>query len=1110
METCNICLKRVLEHSYNLRCFACKSRVHLKCLPNVNRNDSLYIDRLENSFFCCLCLCDMFPFYNLENDDFLKTISEFWIKQPLIPFDTLLNQQLCFLPFDFNEKHGNPLHDVDPDIQFYNEHFSKSLQSCDYYLENTFNDKIKQNNISDNSFSMLHVNIRSAPKNLGSLENYLENLDHKFTIIGISESWLKEYNHERNVLDGYNAVHKYRPLRPGGGVSIYTHDSVEYFSRDDLCYQNDVIETVFIEIDKDQIGKDRNVIVGVIYRPPNSDIDLFNKYMSTLLSKMEGERKYISCLGDYNISLLNYDSHIGTQEFVDLLYSNALFPCITKPTRITAKSATLIDNIFCNTLVNDDRAFLGILYTDISDHFPIFYIDGSSIVTKPPKYIKRRIFSEHNIEQFSANMVTKNWSDLFTYNDAQSAYTIFSNYITELFETHFPLRTVKCGYKTRKPWLSDELKKLIRIKNKLYHRKQKSKIPDHEQLYKQFRNKVNKMIISAERQHYDQLLKENQYNLKCSWRIMKDIISHNRSTSVCSRFYADGETNITKDKGVIAENFNSFFVNVGSNLAKKIPPTSQSPTHNMTRNMASMAVLPVSEAEVINIIKNLKCSSPGWDSISAKVVKITYPHFIAPLTHIMSLSITHGIVPKELKLAKVIPLFKSNDPMVFTNYRPVSVLPLFSKILENLMYSRLLSFINKHDLLYSYQFGFRRGHSPELALICLVDKISDALENGEYVLGLFLDFSKAFDTVDHKILFSKLEYLGIRDTSLQWFKSYLDNREQYVIYNDYSSSRKIISCGVPQGSILGPLLFLLYINDLSKVSNTIFTILFADDSNMFVSGKSPNDLVDIMNMEMVKVLNWLQANKLSLNLKKTHFILFRKKRSKVILRKELIINDVPIKMAESTKFLGVMVDQHLAFDKHIKYIKGKVSRGIGILYKATKTLKESTLLTLYYAFVYPYFTYCITVWGNTYSTVLSQLVKCQKRAIRIVNGARKYDHTFPIFQNLKVLNLPRLYLYFLQIFLYKYHQQNLPELFKQFFTVTDSIHDHDTRQRRDFRPPFAKCHPRTSSVRCFGAKINNIMNDSLNYNCSLPTFKYEVRKTLIDMSDDDITRILTP
>ena len=218
-------------------------------------------------------------------------------------------------------------------------------------------------------------------------------------------------------------------------------------------------------------------------------------------------------------------------------------------------------------------------------------------------------------------------------------------------------------------------------------------------------------------------------------------------------------------------------------------------------------------------------------------------------------------------------------------------------------------------------------------------------------------------------------------------------------------------------------------------------------------------------------------------------------------------DDLHCNRTTHTKLLGVIVDQHLTFEVHIRYIKGKISRGFGVLYKAKRMLQEPSLLTLYYSFIYPYFTHCISVWGNTYPTVLDSLIKCQKRAVRIVHRAAKYHHT-PIFQSLQILNLRKLYVYLVQIFLYKYRQQKLPEIFNNLFTVASTIHEHHTQQNNHYRAPLARCVQRSLVLRCSGAKINNSLLDCTNHTCAYPTFKYEVRKYLSMVSDADILHIL--
>ena len=605
---------------------------------------------------------------------------------------------------------------------------------------------------------------------------------------------------------------------------------------------------------------------------------------------------------------------------------------------------------------------------------------------------------------------------------------------------------------------------------------------------------------ARERQYYKEIIEKHKSNLKKTWAVIKSVINKSKTKSSCKKFKHNGK--IIEDGQQIANHFNDFYVNVGENLAKKIPKTGKNHSEYMQNSNPHNSVFnqtEVNEDEVLKIISNFKDSAAGWDELKPSIVKHVKHYIKYPLAHISNLSFKTGIFPDQLKLANVVPIYKSKDRMEFSNYRPVSVLPVFSKILERLMYNRLFDYINDNQLLYKHQFGFQKGKSTAMALMLLIDKITESIEKGEIVLGVFLDFSKAFDTVDHSILIDKLKIYGIIGTNNEWFKNYLSNRKQYVTYNNYKSTTKTITCGVPQGSILGPLLFLLYINDLSTVSKDIFSILFADDSNLFVSDKDVNKLTLKMNNALKEVQEWLFCNKLSLNVLKTHYMIFTSSKN-MVADQQIRICNTAIDRAYVTKFLGVQIDSKLSWKDHIQHTCKKVSKTIPIIAKARKKLPINCLIKLYYSIVYPYFIYCNQVWGNCHKETLKPLLVLQKRVIKTISSSPYRAKSLPLYIKHKLLTLQDINTYTTGIFMYKTIKSNIPSnsMFKSFYKLNKAFHEHETRHANDIKPPFSRNALRISSIRIFGATIWNAIPQEIRNSPSIDVFKKNFKSYLLD------------
>ena len=398
--------------------------------------------------------------------------------------------------------------------------------------------------------------------------------------------------------------------------------------------------------------------------------------------------------------------------------------------------------------------------------------------------------------------------------------------------------------------------------------------------------------------------------------------------------------------------------------------------------------------------------------------------------------------------------------------------------------------------MFKCQFGFREKHSTAMALMVLTDNILTAIDQGNYYLGVFLDFSKAFDTVNHGILLSKLQRYGIRGIAYNWVKNYLSQRVQYVSFNNFRSNNQMISCGVPQGSILGPLLFLLYINDLPQASSVLTSILFADDSSLFMKGDNIDVMKDILNEELNHVKSWVDANKLSLNIDKTCYMVFSTSRKKV--DKELVIrlDGKIIKRVDSTKFSGVIIDANLSWKQHIIHVKSKISKGLGVICKARKYFDKSVLINLYYSFIYPYLSYGIEVWGNVCKTSMLSLFRLQKKIIRVIASKPFREHTAPLFSSLKILTVSKLHHFRIGLFMFNVSKKTCPSVIGTMF-MSSNTHQHNTRYKDSYLIPSFKTSFAQTSIRYVGTNIWNKLSKLIDHKSSIHTYKFRLKSLLI-------------
>ena len=825
-------------------------------------------------------------------------------------------------------------------------------------------------NFADSSI-LLSQNIRSLKKHKHDLENVIDGLNTSVSVLALQETW----DSSNEVIKGFQNAHieKLRTHKRGGGVALYFGAGVEFVKEDSIFIEG-VFETVAAKV---TINKDKFMIVNM-YCPPSTAAVTCMEKVSLVLDQHHKKGQKIVLVGDLNWDLMQDLS------LADMFSERNIATTILQPTRIAKTSRTCIDHIYINF-----RARTGILETDLTDHFATFTTLGKCKSKSQKVTFIRPTFDNRSMEYLRQLLAATDWTEITT-DYSNDCFKKFERQIKESLEICCPMERKEVNSKKlAQPWFSKGLQVSRKIKNKLMSKAKKN--ANLRDRYVRYRNTYYKLCREARNMYYLTELKQNYGNSANTWRLANEILERKLPPGQVP--VLDGCKN-NKDS---SNKFVEFFTGVAPNLARQIkPPSTPFTAHLGPKAKSRLKLRNVREKDVLKILGSMKNKkSSGIDNMSNQCLKFVQKEVVAPLTHLVNVSINNGFVPEWWKTAKVVPLFKSGDQSNPTNYRPISLLSTFSKVMEKVIAKQVVDYMNKNNLFYSKQFGFRKGMSCEDLLYSLCQEIYSAKQSQKYYMSVFIDLKKAFDTVNFEILLTKLEHYGI---PAKWFRSYLTGRKQYVCVNSETSKVMEVECGVPQGSILGPLLFLIYINDMPKAVG-LDTLLYADDTSFSNASSSLSTLYEETNNKLALAEVWFAGNQLTLHPGKTRYILFSPKPEPM----PLMLCNKEISRVGSTeeekafKLVGVWLDDKLNWQHHISQIKNKISYSLIRITRNKKCLPESTRLILYTALIQSHLDFCTIIWGAAAAKDLKQLATLQKRGIRLVHNVKYNSHCDPLF-----------------------------------------------------------------------------------------------------------------
>ena len=883
--------------------------------------------------------------------------------------------------------------------------------------------------------------------NIHKLKHFItqENLNKSRSVIALQEVW--SVSTDLKINGFHPLIASSRNNKNGGGLGFYISKNLDFEILNDFVTLENSYESQAVLV---KIGFQEVCILN-IYRPPSGNVEEFNDYFKEQLKAVNALKKLVIVCGDFNLNWLETKSK-GIRTYRETLDDFLMEQLVNVPTRVTKETSTLIDHISVSSDLQNAIVVTKVLDSDMSDHKTLLITCDFKKGHEIKESNKDFHFNKKNIESLRSALMEYKW-DVWCFRHQYCSVTeSYDDFIDILQENMFKfcsskVRKEKKQYnEAKKPWISKDILNLMKKYHKMRTKNKKANKKFTDEELKKLKKDLNTQMKRAKREYFSNKFKNILNNQKEIWKTVNQLLGRKKKENICPQNLVYNGKEIKKCD--VPSHMNQFFANIGKDLASNVKGsllTSEEYLLKVEKPKTMFKFKTVEIEDVLNVIKNLNSKkSSGYDHLSNYVLKEIKFEIAIPLTFIINKSLQSSEVPKVMKKAKVVPIYKSGPKDDITNFRPVSLLPVISKLLEKLVKAQVSDYLEENDIWCQNQFGFRKKHNVIHPILQLISDVES--KKNLYSAAIFLDLKKAFDTVDHEILLRKLEYYGIKGTELNWFSSYLEDRSQFVEIDGFASETLELEVGLPQGSILGPLLFILFINDLPSATELI-SYLFADDSNFLFQDKDLKSLEYKINEELKVIGDWFASNKLTVNTQKSHCILFQKSK-KQDLDISLFMEGMKleqVKSEEGMKFLGIKINQNLSWEGHINEKMKKARKGLFALKQVSNLLSLSIRKSIYYSLIHSHLTFGIVIWYQKLGKQKKmELERLQKRAIRSLYVLRFNAHTDRYFKKLEILKLQDVYISECITFIKKFTLGECPLSLRKYICPVN--HKYNTRK----------------------------------------------------------------